>query len=336
MKYKYKISILSNATEWSYYCWKNYINMNPNIVYYRYSFPLPKVNKFIYKVLSCIYTPQGKYSSVLRPLARKVICHLFRLNRDERNILIMYDWNPLSADKLFIEKIRKNNPNVLIVYVFTNIVKYTGAKKWGILEELNSIYDVVYAFDKNDAERYNFEYLPLIYAKETQSETTHDLETDIFYVGKAKDRLDIIHEVYEHAVEEGLNCDFNVINVPENLKKYQYGINYNNVLPYHEVIKRIKKAKCLLDVIQGDSTGLTIKVAEAVVYNKKLITNNLNVLSELPSSSDKVLLYDGTQKLRDFISQNLGTYGLNEINYFSPSLFVERLVKKYNIKYDCQ
>lgn len=336
MNNSYKILILSNATEWCYYCWRNYVNMNSNVVYYKYAFPLSVVNNFLYKILYYIYSKRTKLGSIFRFLIRMVIGFFFCLDQEKKNIIILYDWNPLAADKVFVDSIRKKYPNVLIVYVFTNIVKYTGAKTWGVIDDLNSIYDVVYAFDKVDAENYNFEYQPLIYSKEIQEEYSQNLETDIFYVGKAKDRLDIIHTIYKQAIEEGLNCDFNITNVPDNLKELKYGINYNNVLPYNEVIKRIKKSKCLLDVIQGESTGLTIKVAEAVVYNKKLLTNNTNAINELQICSDNVLLYDKIKQLKDFVCQKSEPYGKYEQNYFSPELFIDRLIRKYDSKFNCQ
>ena len=48
-------------------------------------------------------------------------------------------------------------------------------------------------------------------------------------------------------------------------------------MTYDECVNSIQKATCLIDIIQGESTGLTIKTCEAVCYNKKLITTNKHV-----------------------------------------------------------
>ena len=255
----YKITIWGNATEWCYYCWKSYLDKHPQVKFYKYSFPLPSINPFIYRILFKLYNPQGK-GMVFRPFLRIIMQFFLRFKKRDNNILVVYDWNELATDRVFMRDLKRRYPNMVIVYVFTNIVKYTGATKWGILQELNSYYDAVFAFDKLDAQKYNFQYLPLIYAKEDRSQSSCEKEDiDLFYVGQAKDRLDTIHEIFQKAKSEGLICDFNVIHVPDEMQLYKGEIKYNNIIPYNEVIKKIKRTKCLLDVIQGDSTGLLMK-----------------------------------------------------------------------------
>lgn len=329
----YKITILGNGTEWCYYCWKNYLDKHPEeTVFYKYSFPIAHINASIYRFLFKIYYPNGKRMAI-RSFVRILIQLFFRLKKKYNNIVVVYDWNELATDKAFMAKLKKKNPRLLIVYVFTNIVKYTGATEWGILNDLNSYYDAVFAFDKVDAIKYNFKYLPLIYAKEDCVDSGNTInDIDIFYVGKSKDRLDIIHKVFKKAKSEGLRCDFNIINVPEELQLYKNEIKYNRELPYCDVINKIKRSRCLLDVIQGESTGLTIKVVESVVYGKKLITTNPNVLVELKSDPQNVLLYSEDVKLRDFVLSGEAKYSKLDMDYFSPDLFVEQLKKLFNSK----
>lgn len=329
----YQITILGNATEWCYYCWKGYLDNHPEVSFFKYSFPLPYLNSFIYKYLFKIYYPKGK-RMMLRPIFRYFIQWMFRLNKSKKNILIIYDWNELATDSCFMNSLKKKCPQIVIVYVFTNIVKYTGAKEWGILDILNSYYDVVFAFDKADSFRYNFAYLPLIYAQDTKREALTGFEDiDLFYVGKAKDRLNIIHEIFIKAKSEGLKCDFNVINVPQEKQLNSEGIHYNEEIGYSDVIKRIKRSKCLLDVIQGDSTGLTIKVVESVIYGKKLITTNPNVLVELKGNLENILLYNKELSLKEFISSEKSSYSNLDVELFSPDVFVEKLKRIFEVKY---
>ena len=320
MNRKYNIVIFSNAAEWCYYCWRNYLSQHKEVTFYKYSFPIPFINRKVYILLKYLFHPdkQNRDKFYLSRFFLRLLMQFFvRISRKDNNIIIMYDWNVLATDEKFLNNIRKKYPHTLIAYVFTNVTRISGANKWGLLSHLKNYYDAVYAFDKIDADNYGFSYLPLIYSREnTQEKIDNVEEIDVFYVGKAKDRLDIIHEIFEKCKSEGLKCDFNIINVPEDKQLYKDEIHYNKLIPYKDVISKIKKSKCLLDVIQGESTGLTIKVAESVVYNKKLITNNPNVLKEMKMEDFNVLLYDKQCDFKSFILSGRPCHKEEDINYF--------------------
>ena len=50
-------------------------------------------------------------------------------------------------------------------------------------------------------------------------------------------------------------------------------------MTYLENIQHLRQSKCLLEVMQGGGRGYTIRYAEAIMYDKKIITNNSEVQS---------------------------------------------------------
>jgi len=52
------------------------------------------------------------------------------------------------------------------------------------------------------------------------------------------------------------------------------GIHYNCWLNYKQVLQRVADTKCVLEILQGEQHGFTIRTCEAVTYKKRLITNN--------------------------------------------------------------
>ena len=50
-----------------------------------------------------------------------------------------------------------------------------------------------------------------------------------------------------------------------------------NTLSYEEVITKIKKSKCLLEINLEGQEGITLRTLEALFFNKKLITNNIKI-----------------------------------------------------------
>ena len=57
------------------------------------------------------------------------------------------------------------------------------------------------------------------------------------------------------------------------------GIHFNKHLPYSDMLKILPNVQCILDIPQEDQAALTLRPYEAVVYNKKLLTNNKRIKS---------------------------------------------------------
>lgn len=313
--------VLSGGFEWCYYCWKDYVTTHDNVRFYRYRFPL-ECQQYLIKFIKKIYHPKGY--CFLRPAIRPILLYSLPLRKGNENVVIFYDWNYLPTDKKYLDGIRKIDPQVKLVYVFTNIVKITGANKWGILDKLNKWFDAVFAFDPLDAKRYGFHYNRLIYTTPKEDPEIFE-DNDLFYIGKAKDRFDILMEIYEKACDEGLKCDFTIVDVPKEMQRHSDVIRYNVNVSYGEVIKRIKRSKCLVDVIQGESSGLTIKTVESVVYDKKLLTTNENVKNECFYKNQNIMIYDKNISIRDFLNQPSIHNTFEDKHVFSPDNLFEQI-----------
>lgn len=247
---------------------------------------------------------------------------------DEICVLI-YDHNVFGGEETFLKYLKKHFKNIKLAYIFTNIVNYTAAKERKYLDKLNNWYDIVFAFDPKDAEKYNFEYSPLIYDADDSynKRDTENKDNLVFYVGQAKDRLEVLLKSYERLKELGVKCDFHIANVLDGNKKYDNEIVYNKFMSYNDAVNYIKKATCLIDIIQGDSTGLTIKTCEAVCYDKKLITTNKHV-KEYPFYDPRYIrVMESINDIDlDFFNENADVhYSKEGKNYFSADSFLKRL-----------
>ena len=250
-------------------------------------------------------------------------------DRNDEIVLLVFDWNVFGGEKQFVRYIRKKIKNIRIVYIFTNIVKGSYAIQKKYVEKLNEWYDVVFAFDPIDSEKYGFSYSPLIY----DSDPAYDKEKDesnedmVFYVGQAKDRLNGLLSCYEKLRSLGIICDFHIANVDEDALKYQDEIVYNKFITYSEAVDCIRKSTCLVDVVQGDSAGLTIKTCEAVCYDKKLLTTNKHVIEYPFYDSRFIRVVESADDIdSDFFSLNRDVHYSEEgKRYFSADRFLERL-----------
>lgn len=267
----------------------------------------------------------------LKKLWYRSFCKYLELNHADDFTIIIYDWNLMGRDECFLKFLKENYRNVNLVYVFTNIVAKSGALNYKFLKKLKRFFDIVFAFDPDDAKRYGFSYTPLVYSKKLVRNKRK--VNDVFYVGRAKDRKNELLAVYERLKNLGLKTDFYIAET-DDTQRFKEEIHYNELLTYEECIVKISKAECIVDVIQGNSAGLTIKVCEAIYHNKKLITTNQH-LREYPFYDGRYMLI--IQKPEDitleFFENNKNVqYDQKGIDYFSLNSFFDRIDKELCLK----
>lgn len=332
-----KLIVLGNGVDW---CEKSLCKLiaSENVFFTNNYLPVDeKYGKTIGKIHFCHTT--NKYINLpFKWIWYDTFLKFLNLKGDYNNqiCILIFDHNVLGNEFRFIKYVKKKYPNVKFAYIFTNIIKYTAANERDYVDKLNDWYDVVFAFDPMDAEKYNFEYSPLIYDADFsgEEERSDNLNGSVFYLGQAKDRLDGLLSVYEKLNEYDIKCDFHIANVPESKIKYENDIVYNQYMTYSEAVKRIKNSSCLIDVIQGDSQGLTIKTCEAVCYDKKLITTNKHVTEYPFYDSRYIRVIETADDIdKEFFQNNEEvSYSQEGKNYFSADAFWDRLWKSISNK----
>ena len=62
------------------------------------------------------------------------------------------------------------------------------------------------------------------------------------------------------------------------------------LLPYEENIAKILESNCILEIVREGFIGFTQRYYEAIVYNRKLLTNNAEI-KELPYYDERYMQY---------------------------------------------
>lgn len=318
-----KYIVLGNGNEWCTYSWESLIKQG-EVKFFPSGYPIKTARPSLwlkYHFHPLLHLPFKSlwYSSFFRNLG---------INDGEDVAIIFYDWGYPSADFDFLHYLRKKIPGVKLIYLFSNIVKITGATHYRILDQLKSQYDAVFAFDKKDSEQYGFHYSPLMYSPDTDIQPLNE-KSDMFYLGQAKDddRLDTLLQIFETAQSEGLRCDFHIVGVPPEKQRYAEKITYNAKMSYKEALKHIAATRCLVDVIQKDSSGLTIKTCESVVHGKKLITTNRNVVNEKFYTPNNIQVWQSENKITEFLDLPFKAYTDTEKYTFSPKKLFSQIEK---------
>lgn len=189
--------------------------------------------------------------------------------------------------------LKRQYPDCKLVIMFNDVVdKYFDRFPTFNIDYVRDKFDLILTYNKLDEEKYGFQYYPTFWSKISVKENAKLPKSDILYVGNAKDRLDQLLSCYNFFIEHGLKCDFHITGVPQNKQKYADRISYNKPIPYSEVLERVLRAKCILEISQKDALGFTPRTMEAILYNKKLISNNPILIGTKFYNKDYVIYFN--------------------------------------------
>lgn len=214
-----------------------------------------KINRFIKNPLSFYVWPRIYPHSFNDD---KPICYLFFANHD-------------ILKSTYIDYIRKTQPSAKCVLFFQDLIK---TNKGLDIEYFKSKMDLVLSYDQGDSEKYNLHYHPTPMSYVKVEDNPNIQESDIYFCGYAKSRWKRVHECYSLLSSQGIKCDFNLINMPEDAERID-GINYGTKpFSYIKNLQHIIKTKCILEIMQEGADGFTPRLWESIIYDKHLLTNN--------------------------------------------------------------
>lgn len=243
-------------------------------------------------------------------------------NRDDIYYVILAngDFNYYSSRWLNKQKKKKN-----LHYIVFLIDPLSGLLSNYMTSELFSTeYEWLYTFDYEDAKKINAIHIMNLYsAKRISGENKVMQNTGVYFAGtNKKNRVDIVHQIYKRLVTDSVECKFRITKVPTSMQT-QKKIIYNDTLSYDEVLKELQEYSCILEILQSGQVGVTLRYYEAIVYNKKLLTNN-PLVKKLPFYNPEYMqVFSSVEDIdTEWIKKNVAVdYGYHD--EFSPIKFIE-------------
>lgn len=194
--------------------------------------------------------------------------------------------------------------------------------------------DDVYSFDPHDCKKYGlkfFDFYSIIDntpdIKNRESETLNNAgKKRVLYVGNARtpERLALAHAIYKQLSDQ-CECTFYLNGVPEKEQKFN-GIKYNHPLTYLEVVSLVKQNDVIVEIMNGNQRGNTLRGKEAVCYNKQLITNNAEILNSPYYNPNHILCYNKPSDI-DLSLFSSKTPDYHYKGEFSPRRLMEMIVE---------
>lgn len=255
-------------------------------------------------------------------------------NDDKPICFILFErWARLNHTTGFTSYLRKKYKGCKIIFflqdLFVKQKKDFSNQPFDVDEE-KEYYDLIVSFDQNECNQFGFDYHSLVFS-DYKGKIEDMPISDIYFLGQAKDRLKEIIKAYEILNDIGLNVDMYLTGVATKDQVYSDKIKYIKSMPYQENIQHVLHSKCLLEIMQKNGHGYTQRVVEAVVLNKKILTNNPEIEKAPFYNSNYISQFASVNELDFEFLMNLKKNSQVEYSYkekLSPVSFLRYIDKK--------
>lgn len=202
-------------------------------------------------------------------------------------------------DPDLVRFLKKKFPKVYLVLNFHDTVESKLLRFRNMsVPQLKKEFDLIYTYSEEDQKKYEFEYTPDMYSKLKEEDIPYYPKMDVVFIGAAKDRLNLLCEIYDKLSVAGLKCWFYIVGAKKEEIQHREGIVYSDeYMPFLEVIGRQFHSNCILEVTQSGCTDATLRFWDAVMYNKRIITNCSAVAKYEYYNKDSVLLFDSVDDI---------------------------------------
>ena len=274
-----------------------------------------------YDVVDISINPKYKYTSIL-DRAKNFFYKTFLGDKSYKNTLRLKKY---SAD--FEKKIKENAPFDYALIIrpdlypidFLNIIKNNSKKmigyQWDGLSVFPEIYkyiplfDRFFVFDKVDVKNGLLPLTNFYFDYQLDKNENKSKNKSVYFVGNYfKNRINLMKLMAIAINKAGFRSEINVFTHKDKVKKKHthLGIHFmESFIGFEENLKNVKNAAVLLDFLNDVHNGLSLRAFEAIGYEKKLITNNVNIKEYDFYNENNIFIFNenNISEIEDFLKK---------------------------------
>lgn len=253
-----------------------------------------------------------------------------KFNNGKPTCFILFGGQYGIRESKLLDYIKKIDPNNRIVIHYRDVI----GNESKYLDSFKSKCDLIYTYNKIDVETYGVDYFcSYIYSKEQEVTSPDTFKYDLYFVGYTKGRLSFLIELCKHLKNNNVKCLFKIAGVAKNERIKQDGIEYlDKPIPYSQVINDIQDSRCILELMQPNSDGATLRTLEAITYKRKLLTNGCNISKREFFCKEQMCMFSTIKSIDiDFITSPLKYDKFLNVDSFSPIRELQYLENKLSV-----
>ncbi len=225
------------------------------------------------------------YSEQLYTVYKKVKLLFKKNKKDEINVIFFNAGLRDEYSEQFLENLKKRfHAKIGIIFV-DSFGTFSAMRAQELLLNTDLV-DYAYTIEEEDlnkSDKLTKCFTP--YAKIDGYENMVE-KNDIYFGGTIKTRGEIIKSCVEKLIDNKIKIKIELFASKEEIGKYQFfgdysGVtieDYSAIKDYSQMVVESLESDVLLDITDGGQTALTLRPYEAIVYNKRLLTNNQSIL----------------------------------------------------------
>lgn len=292
----------------------------------RVSYPLCHKNKLI-RLLFAIHTSRKINSRIKLPFQTAWYPYYFKANfQHNKQLCFVVEGThiPLS----YITYCKKKFKGCVFVKIHRDLMKFSEITNPEYTEEnINKYFDYRLSYDQEEAAKYNCEHFDE-FESIIDVPRYESFDYDVYFAGKAKDRLNLLIDLYDKLDSCGLKCHFFITKAKKAEQKTRSGIVYSDKpISYKRMLIESMKAKCLLDINQLGAVGYTSRFLEGVMYDKLILTNNPAVKKSKFYKYGYILYFEKPSDINVDFFNNKSDVNYHYNNEFSPIRLIEKIDK---------
>ncbi len=191
----------------------------------------------------------------------------------------------------FSKLLKETFPGCHIIYYLGDLVDANPIRREFIQQSHPEI-DLIYTYDPGDAKKYHLIYHEFPYSDLSKTLPSASPDCDICFIGQAKNRLNDILQAYAVLRDKGFRCSFYVVNSKRQQRLFQKEIHYCRWISYRKYLQIINNSKVILDISQKGSQGHSVRMNEAIMFQKILLSNNPALKNDSLYNENYMLVYN--------------------------------------------
>lgn len=131
----------------------------------------------------------------------------------------------------------------------------------------------IFSYSVTDSKMLGINYQHTFYTDNIKT-TVKEPEYDVVFVGRTKNRMELLNRIYNYCNDNCLKLFWHVYDTEE--RPFPTSDNLINYIDYLEIVN---KSKVILDIVEKNYDGLSLRAMESLFFDKKLITTNEAIIN---------------------------------------------------------
>ena len=256
--------------------------------------------------------------------------HNYPFVKDETYVIIFMNGSLRHYyNKWYLRSIKKQHTNVKLCLLIFDKSIYYGARR---AINMRKCFDYVFSFDEEDCKKYGFIRFYNCFSRPTEIYKDRSKQSDAFFIGNANGRLEKLQETFKYIEKKDSNCKFFITGVEIGNQDKIENVTYNKEMSFYEEMSYSYNSNCLVEILREGQTGISLRVCEAIAFNKKLITNNKKIL-QMPFFDGRYMrVFTSPDEINiAFIKEKIDVC-YNDTDIFSPVRILDLIMRYENEK----